>query len=55
MVVIYTVYKIEENGEERIGKIRSDQISFIAMCFHCSYNNTLECVVMLDGRTSMFT
>ena len=30
-------------------------ISFIAICFHCSYNKTLEWVVMLGRRTSMFT
>ena len=25
-----------------------DKINFLAMCFHCNYNKTLECVVMLD-------
>ena len=32
-----------------------NKISFSAMCFHCSYNKTLECVVMLDRRTSNIT
>ena len=44
-----------ENVTIYITSFLKDKISFIAMCFHCSYNKTLECVVMLGRRTSMFT
>ena len=35
--------------------MNNNKISFIAMCFHCSYNKTMEGVVLLGRRTSMFT
>ena len=45
-----------ENGPKSLtnNKIR-DKIRFSALCFHCIYNKTLECIEMLERRTSNFT
>ena len=49
-------------NDESLGKASNtycqyDTIRFMAMCFHCSYNKTLECLVMLllGLPISMFT